>query len=430
MKDRYDVIIVGSGPAGIGTCFKLINSNKKMSVLMIDKNRYSVGGLKNDGKLNFGNWKIGFTKEHWNESLANMYMEESEKYLKPNYLPIGELSQYIERANKYNSELLIAKQSHIGTDKSLEYIDNLINQLKNKGVEILLETEMIDIDYDNKYIVTNDFKKIGFEKLVFAVGRYGATFLQKMMNKLNIPYIDNIIDIGIRLEMKEENYEIIKKYYDPKFLIGNKNKDDPKIRTFCTNSGAAYVTKENYKDFKSINGHALSKDKKSNGLVNFAMLKTIELTEPIASGNEFAKIVGKMAMSVGGGEPIMQRMEDFMAGKRSKISTIYNEFYGFSPTLTSCTAGNVALAMPSVICESIKKGIETLSLIVPYVMHPGVLIYYPEIKKYMNKPVFINNNFKMKEFIWGAGDGCGNSRGIVGSFCAGLRVGDDLVNEL
>jgi uncharacterized protein len=426
LKKKYDVIIVGSGPAGLGICFKLMNSNKKLSILMIDKNKYSLGGLKNDGKLNWWNHKIGFTKEHWNSDNANKYMQEAEKYLKPNYLPIGNLDNYIERAKKYDSELLIAQQSHIGTDKSLEYIDNLINQVKSKGIEILLEREMVDLDYDNKCIIMENGEKMEFDNLAFAVGRYGATFMQRIMNKVGINYLDNIVDIGVRLEMREENYTVTEKYYDPKFILGHSGD----IRTFCTNSRCAFVTKEKYKDFNSVNGHALSNDKKPNGLVNFAMLKTIKLTEPIASGNEYAKIVGKMAMAVGGGEPIMQRMEDFMAGKRSKRSSINNEFYGFSPTLNICTPGNVALAMPSVIYESIKRGIETLGLIVPYMMHPGVLIYYPEIKKYMNKPNFINDNFKMKDFIWGAGDGCGNARGITGSFCAGLRVGDGLLNEL
>ena len=35
--DKYDVIVVGAGPAGIFTCYELMQQNKDLKVLLIDK---------------------------------------------------------------------------------------------------------------------------------------------------------------------------------------------------------------------------------------------------------------------------------------------------------------------------------------------------------------------------------------------------------
>ncbi len=92
--------------------------------------------------------------------------------------------------------------------------------------------------------------------------------------------------------------------------------------SFCTNSGRAYVVKEytsrSARDYFSVNGHAFSDKENGQGLVNFAMLKTVRFTAPLASGQEFAEMLGQQAMLMGGGQPLMQRVGDFRMGKRSK----------------------------------------------------------------------------------------------------------------
>src|SRR5690606_41350270 len=39
MKDRYDVVVVGAGPAGIFTALELTRLNSNASILMVDKGR-------------------------------------------------------------------------------------------------------------------------------------------------------------------------------------------------------------------------------------------------------------------------------------------------------------------------------------------------------------------------------------------------------
>ena len=248
------------------------------------------------------------------------------------------------------------------------------------------------------------------------------------MAKASIPFLDNVVDIGIRVETREERFSIVRDYYDPKFTFPER------VRTFCTNSGAAYVVKERYETrdgraYYSVNGHAYSSSRPRNGMVNFALLKTVTLTEPLASGQDFAEMLGCQAMLLGGNNPIMQRVGDFRLGKRSEARTFCRDLYDFEPTLPDCTAGDISLATPAKILKPIWSAMKMLDTIVPGVLHPGTIMYYPEIKLYANKPRFIDEYFKAAENICLVGDGAGTSRGITGAWASGIRAADGLINE-
>ena len=74
MMDQYDVVIVGSGPAGMGAAFGLKKRRPELSILMIDQEPYSTGGMRNDCKMNF-TYPIGFPTEYWDAEEANKYLD-------------------------------------------------------------------------------------------------------------------------------------------------------------------------------------------------------------------------------------------------------------------------------------------------------------------------------------------------------------------
>ncbi|MBI9107332.1 MAG: pyridine nucleotide-disulfide oxidoreductase [Spirochaetales bacterium] len=422
--EKFDVIIGGTGPAGLGAAFRLIRHNPKMRILMIDREKVSTGGLRNDCKMNF-TFPIGFPLENWTRTQAENYLELVIKELEPEILQKRNISTYFKRAENLGVALLDIKQTHLGTDGGLELIKKLIAKLGDLGVDIRLEHCLTAVNPDSGQIVT-DRGTFGYEHLIIAPGRQGFRFLQTIMDSLNVSYIDHIVDIGVRIETKQENYPIVSDYYDPKFIFPDK------VRTFCTNSGAAHVVMEKYhssagKPYYSVNGHAFSGEKKPNGLVNFAMLKTVEFTQPLASGQEFAENLGLQAMLMGGGKPIMQRVGDFRLGKRSKAEGFNDDLYNFRPTQPNCTPGDISLCMPAKILRGIWKSMKALDTIIPGVLHPGTIMYYPEIKLYANKPSFIDDNFQAYKNIYLIGDGAGTSRGITAAWASGIRAADGFI---
>ncbi|MDC7233097.1 MAG: FAD-dependent oxidoreductase [Spirochaetales bacterium] len=422
---KYDCIIVGTGPAGLGAAFKLINEKPGMKILMLDKSNYSTGGLRNDCKMNF-TYPIGFTQGNWEKEEAEYYMDQVEAILNPDLMDKKNIDVYEKRASSLGVELLNIRQSHLGTDGGLALIKKLCAQLESLGIEFSLGNEAQQVLPEGKILKTAK-GEYEYGSLIIAPGRQGFNFLQKVMKDLDIYYIDNIVDIGIRVETRLDHYPIVKDYYDPKFHFPGK------VRTFCTNSGNAHVVQEKYKthdgkDFYSVNGHAWSKQKKGeNGLVNFAMLKTIRLTAPLASGHNYAEIIGLQAALLGGGKPIMQRVGDFRLSKRSYDHSFNDDYYDFEPTLKSCSPGDIALAMPSKIMRAIWKSMKQLDTIIPGVLHPSTIMYYPEIKMYANKPEFKDRHFAVKEDIYMIGDGAGTSRGITGAWASGIRAAEGIL---
>jgi uncharacterized FAD-dependent dehydrogenase len=250
MNHSYDVIIVGSGPAGLGAAFH-ITENSSRSVLLLEKSKISSGGLRNDCKQNY-TYPVGFTTELWTEDEADRMLSIVASHLNPEIVQQRNLDIYIKRAENLGVKLLNIKQSHVGTDRAKGLIADLF---KNSVTEVSLlrfETEVADINYEARKIYLADESEIRFRDIILAPGRAGYNWLQNQMDKMNISYSDNVVDVGVRIEAREQNYPIVKDYYDPKFIFPGR------VRTFCTNSGSAHIVKEKYEKILFSEWHAYS----------------------------------------------------------------------------------------------------------------------------------------------------------------------------
>jgi hypothetical protein len=450
--ESYDVVIVGSGPAGLGAAFELLARRPDLSVLILDKNQYSSGGLRNDCKMNFS-WPIGFPESCWKRAQAEAYLGRVEAFLEPRIMEKRNLSVYAKRAEKIGVSLLEIRQSHLGTDGGLELIKRLVARLEGMGAVISLGERVLEIDAERRVLRAARgagdgaepskagakggpeasgvlAREIAYRDLIVAPGRGGFSFLRELMAAAGVEFTDNAVDLGVRVETRIEHYPIVADYYDPKFLFPKKT------RTFCTNSGAAHVVQEKYEEkdgsaWYSVNGHAWSASgsapRPPNGLVNFAMLKTVTLTEPLASGQDYARMLGIQAALLGGGRPIMQRIGDFRLGKRSFREQFSGDLYDFEPTLASATPGDIGLCAPAKVMRAIWNAMKLLDTIVPGLLHPSTIMYYPEIKLYANRPVFRDEHFQAKDHLYLIGDGAGTSRGITAAWASGLRAADGIL---
>jgi hypothetical protein len=150
--------------------------------------------------------------------------------------------------------------------------------------------------------------------------------------------------------------------------------------------------------------------------------------DPVRSGQKVAAFLGRLANEIGGGQPLMQRVGDFRMGKRSTAETFNRDLYSFPP---SCpvTAGDLGLAVPAKIMRHIWAALKKLDNIVPGVLHPSTIMYYPEIKMYANKPTFLDRYFRTSRNLYMIGDGAGTSRGITGAWASGISAAEGILRE-
>lgn len=462
---KYDVAIVGAGPAGLFSAYQLITENKNLKVAVLDKgscvkNRvcpmnkngvpckncnpcailagYGGAGTFSDGKLNFipRLGKSDLTK-YMSETEAYKLIDDTEeifnKFKMDASIYPSNMDEAVEIRKKVaiaGAKLLLIKQKHLGSDHLPEYIDGICEYLENNGVTLIDRANVLDIRSlaTDKHIVT--YKKgkneveLEAKNVIVAPGRTGAKWVQELADKYEIPYLSQSIEIGVRVEVRRDIMESITNIiYDPTIFIKTKTYGD-EIRTFCTNPGG-FVAKENYYGFICVNGHALKEVKSNN--TNFAFISKVNLTEPVTNTRLYGESIARIANVMGDGKPIVQSLKDLKSGRRSEWHRINKGF--IEPTLKDCVAGDLALVLPHRIISNILEGLETLDKIIPGVNNDDTLLYGPEIKFFSNE-IETDNNFKLKNTnIYFIGDGAGKAGNIVTAAATGLVAARNILKE-
>jgi len=210
---------------------------------------------------------------------------------------------------------------------------------------------------------------------------------------------------------------------DPKFHIRTKRYDDF-ARTFCTNE-RGFVVKEVYGDFIGVNGHSLRVKKSEN--TNFAFLVKVGLTEPVENTTRYGRSIAKLATTIGGGKPILQRMGDLRRGRRSSRERISRNLV--QNTLKDVTPGDISMALPHRILMDIIEGLEKLNEIIPGVASDSTLLYAPEIKFYAMHLIVDKNMETSVKNLFAAGDGAGLSRDIVNAAATGMLAARGVMSK-
>ena len=336
------------------------------------------------------------------------------------------------KAIKANLKLVDCPVRHLGTEKSRELYFKFQEYLLKNNVNIISNTDVIDL-----IVVEDNFKRcIGVvtdkdeafyaDNIIASVGRSGSEWLSQMCNKYGIAHIPGTMDIGVRVECRNEVMQIINdNLYEAK-LIGYPKPFENKVRTFCQNPGG-FVAQENYDDgLAVVNGHAY-KDKKSNN-TNFAILVSHNFTTPFNEPIKYAKMVGELTNMLGDGHILVQRFGDIINGKRTWQEELDRS--NLKPTLEDAIAGDITAAMPYRTMISIINFIKQLDEVVPGIASDETLLYSPELKFYSNK-IEMDKNLKTSiDGLYCLGDGSGWTRGIMMSASMGAYCARKIVENL
>ena len=142
------------------------------------------------------------------------------------------------------------------------------------------------------------------DTVVIGTGRRGADWLEKICAEHHIAHKPGTVDIGVRVECRNEVMEKVNKVLYESKLIGYPKPWKNKVRTFCQNPGG-FVAQENYdNDLAVVNGHSFKEKKSEN--TNLAILVSHNFTEPFNQPIAYAQKVGELTNMLGAGHIMVQ----------------------------------------------------------------------------------------------------------------------------
>lgn len=464
MNNLYDIIIVGAGPAGIFTAFELIKSKPELKILMLEKGNgiykrkcpkhvnggicvhckpcnittgWAGAGAFSDGKLSLSHEVGGTISDYIGVETAN----EMIAYTDEIYLEFGgdpkvhgaEISPAMREIQKKSIEanlrLVHCPVRHLGTEKTQSLYKSLFDFISSKGVEILFRKPVTDFVFEDAAItgvVVND-AQYSAKKVVVTVGREGSDWLLKMCETHNIATEVGVVDIGVRVECRNEiMQEINENFYEAKLVHYTKTFDD-KVRTFCSNPGG-FVSSEYYdNNLAVVNGHSY-KDLKSNN-TNFALLVSQKFTEPFNAPIEYGKHVADMANMLTQHKILVQRFGDLIRGRRTTPERLFRN--NIIPTLKDAVPGDLSLVLPYRIMTDIIEMIEALDKVSPGLASDETLLYGVEVKFYSNK-IKVNKAFQADNIrnLYVGGDGAGITRGLMQASVNGVLIARDILRQI
>ena len=267
-------------------------------------------------------------------------------------------------------------------------------------------------------------RAVSAEKVIVATGRRGADWLEKLCAEHNIAHQPGTVDIGVRVEVRNEVMENVNNVLYESKLIGYPHPFKNKVRTFCQNPGG-FVSQENYDNHLAVvNGHSYKEKKSAN--TNLAILCSHNFCEPFNQPIAYAQKVGELTNMLGDGKIMVQRYGDILDGKRTWQDELMRG--NVIPTLPDAVAGDITSAMPYRAMINIINFIAAVDKVVPGFASGETLLYSPELKFYSNTVKMdddLNTNVKNLHCL---GDSSGWTRGLMMASVMGVHMAHKILN--
>jgi uncharacterized FAD-dependent dehydrogenase len=287
--------------------------------------------------------------------------------------------------------------------------------LLDKGVNFSWNVEVTNIDFNNRMI---DYKQgedkytaiNAYDELIFAVGKSGIDFAQKLADDYQLPNEPKSVQIGVRFEAPQKYFQkLIDVSYDFKLY---QRFDNVSLRSFCTNNNAAYVAVEETYGDVSYNGHAKKGEEFRNDMTNFGILMEIKgIEDPFAWSRD-----------------VVQKLQSEKTGL----------YYSPSRTVSTTSEGNTVSATQIDSLDSFREAmgeyatyienfIDDMKKVFPE-MGDDWGMYIPEVKYLSPEPLVNYDNLSLTEYpnVHFAGDAL-SARGITVSGAHGIYIAESLI---
>ena len=461
-----DILIIGAGPAGIFTAIELLRRGYKGHITMVEKGKsvdkrrcpkavtgkcmnckpychittgFSGAGAFSDGKLSLscevgGDLPLLVGSELVQDTIAyadSIYLEFGADARVEGVSDPERVKEIRKRAIGAGLKLVDCPIRHMGTEKAQGIYFGIQQYLERQGVELIFGRECLDLilrDGECLGAVISDGKAeetVEAGRTIVATGRRGADWLESLCAEHGIAHQPGTVDIGVRVEVRNEIMETVNQVLYESKLIGYPPPFKNKVRTFCQNPGG-FVSQENYDNgLAVVNGHSFKEKKSEN--TNLAILCSSNFSVPFNQPISYAQKVGELTNMLANGQILVQRYGDILDGKRTWEKELARS--NVRPTLPDAVAGDITAAMPYRSMLNIINFIKAVDQVVPGFASYETLLYSPELKFYSNRvkmDTHLNTNIHRLHCL---GDSSGWTRGLMMASVMGVLMGREIMAE-
>ncbi|HRT81933.1 MAG TPA: FAD-dependent oxidoreductase [Oscillospiraceae bacterium] len=472
--EKYDVVVIGAGPAGIFTALEIYkHASPDYKVLVVDEgisiarrkcparskgvcvnckpcnimSGWAGAGAFSDGKLSLCEEVGGNLPDY----LPIDKLRKLIKYTDQIYLEHGapdlvhglndkKAEEIAYECSKHNIKLIRCPVRHLGTENAYDVLKAMYDHLEPiEGFSFLEKTHADPVIKDGKAVgvklLSKDgsVKEVAADYVVAAPGRGGAKWLNRIALENGIKVQNNEVDIGVRVEVPNSIMDKVTKHLYEAKMVYYSDTFENKVRTFCMNPGGM-VSEEHYnpgfnetfdRDLAVVNGHSYADQASRTENTNFALLVSTRFTQPFDQPIEYGRYIAQLGNMLTGGGVMVQRLGDLLMGRRTDMSRLRKSTT--RPTLTTAVPGDLSFVLPHRHLTSIIEALRAFDKVVPGLYSKNTLLYGVEVKFYSSK-LEVNDKFETKvKNLYAIGDGAGITRGLMQASVTGVLVAREIL---
>lgn len=430
---KYDIVIVGLGPAGISAALEA-SKNINLKILCIDKGKKItkrkhrtclekevcscqkssycnvINGLGGSSLISGTKFSLfpagtGLLEIIKDEIFLKNKTNEVIDYLKTQINLFKNESKFSDSEahafySKFNYSNKFYESYSYDEEEYHQFLLNICDILEKGNVDIKFSTTLNKIIKEDQriFLEINENKinkKISSKRVILSTGKSGYHLLDKISKELNLPKTPSSLEVGVRLEFPTAIFENIDMYQSDLKLKSGTSK------TYCVSKNG-YVVKYNYNGNYFTEGHVKTNAK--TGFTNLGML----IKRPPNINNSFLyNEIIKNYKSVSNGNILKYAYKDFFSNV-SICKIFSNE------------------TLEQEIKEAVKKFVNTF---INEKEHCNINIYLLE----QDFPIWkydVDSKFEALDNIYIIGSATGGFRGIVQCFVSGLICMENILERI
>lgn len=423
-----DIVVVGSGPAGLFAAYTLLENGYKVTIIERGKcleervkdveNFWVNNKLNENSNVQFGEGGAGT----FSDGKLNTLIKDKDNRMKKVFETFVMCGA--------PEEILYSYKPHIGTDKLRIVIKNMRNKIIRMGGNILYNTTLTNLVINNnslEKIEINNKDLINCQALVLAIGHSARdTFEMLCKNKLDLE--NKPFAVGLRIEHKQKminESQYGKKYADflgaSSYKLTYQSQSGRGVYTFCMCPGGFVVNASSENKRLVVNG--MSNYDRCEENANSAIIVTIsdkDYGSNILDGVKYQRMLEEKTYNLCNGLIPIQLYKDY------KENVITKELKSVLPVIKGNYGyANLNEIFTLEINDSIKEAIDYFATkIKGFACDEAILA---GVESRTSSPIKIVRNEILESNIKGifpCGEGAGYAGGITSASIDGIKVAE------